>query len=72
MAKPPKGRVKVIIMDKAPNGDQLNMQNELGFQGADYVALANAFNQEFGTQVTAADIDNLPTVQDVVNYMESL
>jgi acyl carrier protein len=66
------GRQKVIIMDKAPNFNSLNMQTTLGFEPVDYVALATAFNQELGTQVTAADIDSFATVEELVAYMESL
>lgn len=67
-----KGRVKTIIMDKAPQGDSLTMQAQLGFQPSDYDGLAEAFNQAFGTAVTAADLQPLGTVQDVWTYMENL
>jgi len=69
---PGPGKVKVIIMDKAPNFNSLNMQTTLGFQPADYVTLATTFNQELGTQVTAADIDLFATVEELVAYMETL
>lgn len=67
-----KGRVKAIIMDKAPKGDQIKMQAEFGFQTPDYQALATEFNAAFGTQVTESDLSGLQTVDDVVIYMESL
>ncbi len=67
-----KGRVKTIIMDKAPSADQLTMQGNLGFTNTVYPQLADAFNAEFGTSVTAAELEGLSTVNDVVVYMESL
>jgi hypothetical protein len=67
-----KGRVKTIIMDKAPQGDSLNMQAQLGFQPGDYNELANAFNEAFDISVTAADLQPLATVQDVYTYIENL
>lgn len=67
-----KGKVKSIIMDKAPSGDQLTMQNQLGFQNGGYQPLADAFNAAFGTAVTATELEGLNTVEDVVVYMESL
>jgi hypothetical protein len=67
-----KGKVKTIIMDKAPLGDTLNMQAQLGFQPSDYDGLATAFNEALGTSVTAADLQPLSTVKDVYEYMENL
>jgi hypothetical protein len=69
---PGPGRFKTIIMDKAPSGDQLTMQGDLGYTTADYTVLANTFNAEFGTAVTAADLEGFSTVNDVVVYMEGL
>lgn len=67
-----KGRVKTIIMDKAPRADNLLMQQELGFIPGQMDDLAAAFNAEFGTNVSGTNLDNLQTVQDVVAYMESI
>ncbi|MBC7382244.1 MAG: hypothetical protein H7296_04520 [Bacteroidia bacterium] len=65
-------KTKNIIVEKAPLGDNLSMTNVLGFTVADYEPLVDALNTEFGTQVTAADIEPLQTVKDVVVYMESI
>lgn len=67
-----KGRVKTIIMDKAPNADNLQMQSEMGYNQPAYQAMVDAFNAEFGTNVQVSDVDHLNTVGDVVVYMESL
>jgi len=72
MAGNNKGRVKTIIIDKAPLGDTLIMQAQLGFQPSDYDELANAFNEAFGTSVTAADLQPLVSVKDVYEYIDSL
>lgn len=69
---PGPGRFKTIIMDKAPGGEQLAMQSDLGYTSQDYTVLANAFNAEFGTSVTAAELEGLATVNDVIIYMEGL
>ncbi len=67
-----KGRVKTILIDKAPSGDNLSMQQNLGFSSGNYQPLADALNAEFGTTVGPADIENLSTVNDLVAYMESI
>ncbi len=67
---PGPGKVKIIIMDKAPSGDQLTMQGDLGYTSSDYQGLADAFNAEFGTAVTAAQLEGLATVNDVEVFME--
>jgi hypothetical protein len=72
MPGPGKGRVKVIIMDKAPNYENLQMQSDLGYDQPAYQAMVDAFNAEFGTNVQVSDVDHLATVGDVVAYMETL
>lgn len=67
-----KGRVKTIIIDKAPSGDGLFMQQTMGFSAGNYQPLVDALNAEFGTNVVCADVENLSTVNDVVAYMESI
>ncbi len=66
-----KGKVKAIIIDKAPEGDNLSMQQTLGFVAGEYTVLADAFNLAFGTQVTADELETLTTVNDVVVFMEN-
>lgn len=67
-----KGKVKTIIVDKAPNADNLHMQSEMGYNQPAYQAMVDAFNAEFGTNVQVSDVDHLGTVGDVVAYMEGL
>jgi hypothetical protein len=65
-------RVKKIIMDKAPNADDLQMQSEMGYNQPAYQAMVDEFNAELGTNVQVSDVDHLATVGDVVAYMEGL
>lgn len=68
-----KGRTKSIILDKAPQGDNVSMSVNLEYHTfADLQPLADALNAEFGTTIMAADLAPLATVGDVWNYVESL
>ncbi len=66
-----KGKVRSIIMDKAPNADSVTMKAELGFQSGGYTALTDALNLEFGTTLTEAQVDAQNTVGDVITLVES-
>ncbi len=65
------GKVKNIIMDKAPSGSALSMVNDLGYTSGDLQLLADACNTEFGTTITANDLQPLLTVNDVELYVNS-
>lgn len=66
-----KGRVKTIIVDKAPSADSLDMKAQLGFQAGSYGDLTNALNTEFGISLTEAEVEAQQRVIDVVNLVES-
>lgn len=66
-----KGRVKSIIMDKAPNAESVTMKAQLGFQSGGYTALTEALNQEFGTTLSEAEVDAQNTVGDVITLVEN-
>ena len=66
-----KGRVKSIIMDKAPNAESITMKAELGFQSGGYTDLTNALNQEFSIHLSEAEVDAQNTVGDVITLVES-
>ena len=66
-----KGRVKTILIDRAPSADGLSMTITLGFTPGDYQPLADALNKEFNIQVTAAELNPLATINDVVVFIES-
>lgn len=66
-----KGRVKSIIMDKAPNAESVRMKAELGFQSGGYTALTEALNLEFGTALTEAQVDAQNSVGDVITLVEN-
>ena len=66
-----KGKVRSIIVDKAPNADSVTMKAELGFQSGSYTALTDALNLEFGTTLTEAQVDAQNTVGDVITLVEN-
>jgi acyl carrier protein len=66
-----KGKVRSIIVDKAPNADSVTMKAELGFQSGGYTALTDALNLELGTTLTEAQVDAQNTVGDVITLVEN-
>ncbi len=66
-----RGRVKTIIMDKAPSADSLRMQADMGFQSGGYTSLTDALNAEFSISLTDAEVEAQSTVNDVVLLVES-
>lgn len=66
-----RGKVKTIIMDKAPSADSLRMQSNLGFQSGGYTSLTEALNAEFEITLTEAEVEAQATVNDVVLLVES-
>ena len=62
-------RFKIIILDKAPAASGLLMQTTLGYNQVSYQELVDAFNQEFGKNISVSDIDTLNTFDEVVSYL---
>ncbi len=67
-------RVHTIIGEQLEvNTDELvpeaNLLDDLGADSLDVVELAMALEDEFGLQVPDEDLENIRTVQDIVDYI---
>ena len=67
-------RVHTIIGEQLEvNTDELvpeaNLLDDLGADSLDVVELAMALEDEFGLQVPDDDLENIQTVQDIVDYV---
>lgn len=69
-------KVKKIIVEQlgveeAKVTSNASLIDDLGADSLDTVELVMAFEEEFDTEIPDADAENIKTVKDVIDYIES-
>lgn len=69
-------KVKSIIVDQLDVEEDkvtmdANIQDDLGADSLDVVDLVMSFEEEFDIEIPDDQVENIKTVGDVVNYIES-
>lgn len=76
MASSTEERVKEIICERlGVNPDEVTQQSsfieDLGADSLDIVELVMALEEEYGTEISDEDAENIKTVGDAIRYIES-